>query len=527
MYVSSLNCFQFLAKGRGGEKALDLLKDIPELHLIRITPAFFYSNFLAFFVPLPNEGKTQWELTASFGHGTNTIDMMNVSDLGRVVVAISEHAKKYHGQNLRVASERISMDSIASQFSDLYGKDVIYNPLLPSELAALDFATAPAQAQMCQFLATKAKVLKLEHDIELTAKLLAPRKPGNFSSWLLTHSDSSAFHRVGLDLDLPELTNICVFDAVSAQGQSVVKGLLADTRKSYHIRCTTQHDLQSLQVEEIVRLDPDRVTFISAISDDLDSLQAAVSGMDGVFLFVDLQERQSSEENKDPESEDFHVRHIIDACEGQVRHLVLATIEPREKISKDQPHRDLLELSTKARTAAYARTKNMSVTFVLLPVYPEALLGMAELVDDMDGNGQPVVTTIPTVNTPPFMSIDELGSAVANIFDSYQCFAGHEIGLVTDFVTVSEIIEIHPNDVSTEIDGKEAEHLETKDWLEASDTYMQDLGQLFAGASDSQAITGRHSIAATLKLGPTASSLNRWVAENRDNPSFLETLGLR
>ena len=178
------------------------------------------------------------------------MDMMNVLDLGRIVVEVSANEKKYDGQNLRLVSERISMDAIASQFSDLYGKDVIYNPLLPSELAALDFVTAPAQAQMCQFLATKAKVFKLEHDIELTAKLLAPRCPGNFSSWLLTHSDASAFRRVALDMDAPELTNICVFDAVSPLGQSVVTGLLADTRKSYQIRCTTQQDLLSLQVEE-------------------------------------------------------------------------------------------------------------------------------------------------------------------------------------------------------------------------------------------------------------------------------------
>jgi len=40
------------------------------------------------------------------------------------------------------------MDEVAAEFSDLFGKDVIYNPLTVEEVAALDFATAPAMAQV-------------------------------------------------------------------------------------------------------------------------------------------------------------------------------------------------------------------------------------------------------------------------------------------------------------------------------------------------------------------------------------------
>ena len=40
------------------------------------------------------------------------------------------------------------------------------------------------------------------------------------------------------------------------------------------------------------------------------------------------------------------------------------------------------------------------------------------------------------------MSVDDLGPAVANIFDSYEVYAGHEIGLVTEFVSVKDMSEI-------------------------------------------------------------------------------------
>lgn len=512
------------AKGKGGQAALEIVKDTPDLRLILLTTPFFYSNFLAFFAPLPNEGRTQWELCASFGHGSTLIDMMSCADLGRIVVAVAENAATYQNQNLRIAAERISMDEIAMNFSDLYGKDVIYNPLLPNELAELEFASAPAMAQMCHYLGSKTG-LHLQHDVALTEKILAPRPPTKFSSWLLTHSDAAAFSRVGLDLDTPDLTKICVFGALSPQGKSVVQGLLADTRKKYQIRCTTRRDLECDEVKEVISWDPSRISFVQADFDHVDSCKAAVAGMDGAFLVADLQETKLME-TVNPEVEERRARNIIDACENSVKHLVFSTMETNDRVGTDLPHRELLELSPKARTAAYARSKKMSVTFVLMPCYSEAFFRMMDVRKDSEGN-EKLVLKLPSSNGQKIMcmSVEELGTAVANIFDSYQCFAGHEIGLVTDFVTVSEVQEIF-QDVFSE-HTVEAETLDTKDWVEATDTYMKDLGQLFAGASDSKAIMGRHSMAKTLQLVPTARNLKRWVEQNRDNPAFREKLGLR
>ena len=74
-----------IAKGRGGKEALKIVGDIPGLNLVLLTMPFFYSNFLAFFVPLPNKAQNQWELSAAFGDGAIQIDMMNCSDLGHLV----------------------------------------------------------------------------------------------------------------------------------------------------------------------------------------------------------------------------------------------------------------------------------------------------------------------------------------------------------------------------------------------------------------------------------------------------------
>jgi hypothetical protein len=431
------------------------------------------------------------------------------------------NAAKYKGKTLRVAAEKISMDEIAGAFSDLFGKDVVYNPLLPEELAILDFPSAPAMAQMCQFLGDPRS---LEHDCGLTAKLMAPRTPTSFQDWLLTHSDSTAFSRVGLDLDAEAIASVCVFGATSAQGRSVVQGLLADERQTYMIRGTTRRPLDSPEVLELINLDPERVSLVNADFDNVLSCQQAVEGMDGAFLVADFWEQAQS----DMEVEERHTKNIIDACEGNVKHLVFSTMESVENVNPQMPEKELLAFSPKARAAAYARSKSLSVTFVLMPCYSELFFDMIEKQVDKAGNTK-LVLQVPLKDKDAkvmCMSVEELGPAVANIFDSYQCFAGREIGLVTDFIPVSQVQEIF-QDVFSPDQRIETEQVDTQEWVAAKDTYMKDLGQMFASLSHADAVRHRHSVAKTFSLVPSARNLRKWVEQNKDNPAFREKLGLR
>jgi hypothetical protein len=138
------------------------------------------------------------------------------------------------------------------------------------------------------------------------------------------------------------------------------------------------------------------------------------------------------------------------------------------------------------------------------------------------------------------MSVQELGPAVANIFDSYQVYAGHEIALVTDFVTLSEAAEMIQDvffsetvkEDGDEIDIQNDRKVETKvedidTWVEKRDTRIKDLGQLFQYYSKFDVVRQRDSIAQTLELVPDARPLRQWLEENRDNIEFRQMLGLR
>jgi hypothetical protein len=86
----------YSAKGRGGEFAMEYLKDTHDLKLTLITLPFLFSNFLGFFAPLRDETQTQWLLTACFGDGSNKIDMMGASDLSRIVRKLDVLYKFYY-----------------------------------------------------------------------------------------------------------------------------------------------------------------------------------------------------------------------------------------------------------------------------------------------------------------------------------------------------------------------------------------------------------------------------------------------
>ena len=508
----------YSGKGRAGSYALRLLESMPDLSVTLLTLPFLHSNFLASAIPLPNEGQTQWTISACLGDAK--IDMCSVSDLAYIVPKLLEAREIYDGYNVKVSAEKISLEEVAETFADLFGKDVIYNPLNVEEMASLDIPGSDAFAQMCQFLASSFS----SHDVGVTETIMFPRKPQLFKDWLLTHSDHPSFEKVGLNLDAPDILEVTVFGATGMQGSSVVKGLLADTRKKYKLRATTRN-VDSEKAKAIKELDPERIVLVKVDFDDVKSCEAALDGADGAFLVTDYYSAGC-----DPKVEEQHARNVIDAAEAShtVRHLVFSCLESIEEMNKElklgldkvcNDDHPLTQFDSKARAAAYARTKKISVTYVLMPVYAETIINIMA-----GGEGTKEVDEKTSIQ---LMSIDDLGPAVANIFDSYECYAGHEIGLVTDVVTIKEATELIKEVFYTEGDKTKAETTAKDQLVEKKQTFANDLGSMFDYYSRTDAVKERRSIARTMELVPDAKSLKQWLEMNRDNVEFRAMLGLR
>lgn len=218
----------YTGKGRGGEYALSLVHGVPNpwetddldsilysskavpsvipgLSVTLITLPFLHSNFTASAVPLPticvsSRQPTQWSIEACLGDSTHKMDMLSVSDLQYIVPILFREHMPYQGRNIRLSAEKITMDQVAWQFADLFGKDVVYSPLTVDEIEKMDVPGAESFAQMCQYLSSE---WGKRGDVELTKDIMekAKRVPQTFQDWLLTHSDDAAFEKVGLTVD--------------------------------------------------------------------------------------------------------------------------------------------------------------------------------------------------------------------------------------------------------------------------------------------------------------------------------------
>jgi len=277
-----------------------------------------------------------------------------------------------------------------------------------------------------------------------------------------------------------------------------------------------------------------------------------VDGVDGVFLVTDYYDGSGI----DPDIEEAHAKNVIDACEASstVRHLVFSTLESVEDMNRhynlglpqieygegDERKTSIIPIfDAKARAAAYARTKKLSCTYVLMPVYSEnffELLAPEEQLDEKTGRKSLVISVPKNENLGIMcMSVDELGPAVANIFDSYQVFAGHEIALMTDFVTITEVAEMIKETFYEERDSKgnvtsckvEKKDVTVDKWVEKRGTTVKDLGQMFQYFSKSEAVKKRRPVAGAMELLPDATPLREWLEMNKNNLSFREKLGLR
>ncbi|KAL7542655.1 hypothetical protein ACHAXR_011962 [Thalassiosira sp. AJA248-18] len=575
----------FSGKGRGGEYALKLIHGVadpwkrpptPELlkspwmndsaptpsiisglSLTLIKLPFLHYNFALSAVPLPttSEGRaTQWSISTCLGDPSNPLDMFSVSDLKYIAPTLFQQFEQYQGRTIKLTGEKITMDEVAYEFSDLFGKDIIYSPLTLEEMSMLNIPEGRAFSQMCQYLASPYS----DHDLKETRAIMSAcgRDPQTFHSWLLSHSDEKTFEKVGLTSDATPIQCVAVFNALSLQGESVIKGLVADTRKQFIINACVcgndnkddskqQHELEA-KVKHIQSLDPERISIHYTNLDDMDSCVRALKGTEGVFLVTDFKYPHPQLLHHDLEMEDQEERQarvVIDACavSGTVKHLVLSRMEAADDVDnelKDSGADSKALLGVKARLAAYARAKHISMTYVLMPMYSEQFFhALAEKIcdgkkrDDASNANKDVGVDESKDEKVVCMSAESLGPAVANIFDSYEVYSGHEIGLVSDILSIKEATEtVHQ--IFFESPSSEPSSVHDAGTSLAHSNYRldivaQDLGQMFRFYSKMDAVKERDLIAKTLKLVPDAKSFKSWLEDNRDNAEFREMLGLR
>ena len=214
---------------------------------------------------------------------------------------------------------------------------------------------------------------------------------------------------------------ILVVGATGAQGGSVARALLA--RNNFAVRVLTRNP----ESDKAQALRNAGAEIVKGDLDDVASLRAALEGVYGVYGVTNFWEHSAHEE--------VHGRNLVEAvAEAKVQHFVFSTLPPVAKETGNalrSPHFDI-----KAEHEELARKLGIPATFIHVPFYFENFLYFFPPRPAGDGV---YAFGFPQGATPlAAMSVEDVGAAVASIFEQPQAFIGKVVKLAGDEIPAKE-----------------------------------------------------------------------------------------
>lgn len=218
---------------------------------------------------------------------------------------------------------------------------------------------------------------------------------------------------------------ILVTGATGAQGGSVARHLLE--RDVFAVRALTR-DPRGRQAEVLRELGAD---VVQGNLDDINSLRAAMGGCYGVYGVTNFWEHFDREYE--------HGINLVDAvADAGVGHFVFSTLPSCVDITGGAlpvPHFDL-----KAKMEAYARQQDLPATYVHLAFFFDNFLNFTKPQKQADGTysfGFPQGETLLAG-----IGAEDIGGAVATIFERRDEYLGQTVYLVGDDITADEYASI-------------------------------------------------------------------------------------
>ncbi|XP_063791495.1 nmrA-like family domain-containing protein 1 [Pseudophryne corroboree] len=288
---------------------------------------------------------------------------------------------------------------------------------------------------------------------------------------------------------------IVVFGATGAQGGAVADALLQDGY--FAVRAVTRDTSKPAAV----KLREAGAEVVCADLDNEESLVAALTGAYGTFL------NTTSWEHFSKEKEVAQGKLIADVIKRLgVSFVVYSGLENVKKLTGGKL--EVLHFDGKGEIEEYFREIGVSMTSVRLPGYFENLLTFFRPQKNKDSDSYSLV--MPMGDVPlDMMCVKDLGPIVVNILKSPSQYAGKDIGLSAEKLTVEQYADILSKALGKTI----------KDAKISPDAYEK----LGFPAAHQLANMFRFNITRpdrdvdiTLKIYPEARKFQQWIEENKD-----------
>lgn len=283
--------------------------------------------------------------------------------------------------------------------------------------------------------------------------------------------------------------------SAGAQGGSVAASLLADG--TFAVRAVTRDPSKPAAV----KLKEAGAEVVSADLDNEKSLEAAMGGAYGAFVVTNYLEHfsKAKEVAQGKLTADLSKRLAL-------KIVVYSGLENVKKLTKGKL--EVLHFDGKGEVEEYFREIGVPMTSVRVPCYFENLLTLFRPQKNKDGDGYSLVIPMGDVVLDS-MSVKDLGDVVVHFLKSPSQYAGKDIGLSTEKLTVAQYAAI-----MSSVSGKDI-----KDAKITPEEYAK-LG--FPGAPELANMFKFHKmipdrdVEVTLKLNPKAKKFQQWMEENKE-----------
>ncbi|XP_077305715.1 nmrA-like family domain-containing protein 1 [Lithobates pipiens] len=286
-----------------------------------------------------------------------------------------------------------------------------------------------------------------------------------------------------------------VFGATGAQGGSVAKTLLEDG--TFAIRAVTR----DVKKEAALKLKEAGAEVVAADLDDEKSIEAALKGAYGAFVVTNFLEHFSKDK------EFAQGKRFADVSKRLGLTLVVFSgLENVKKLTNGKL--EVPNFDGKGEVEEYFREIGVPMTSVRLPCYYENFLTFFRPQKDKDGDGYTLCLPMGDVPLDGFC-VEDLGGVVLSILKSPSKYAGKDIGLSMEKLTIEQYAAI-----MTKVLGKNIRDakLTPENFGKTDIPGAKELVNMFIFYTTKKP---DRDIQVTLQLNPKAKKFQCWLQENK------------
>ncbi|MEW6720745.1 MAG: NmrA/HSCARG family protein [Thermodesulfobacteriota bacterium] len=303
---------------------------------------------------------------------------------------------------------------------------------------------------------------------------------------------------------------IAVVGATGAQGGSLCRAVLGDTKGEYKVRALTRNP-ESEKARELKKLGAE---VVPADLDDVESLKKAFHCAHAAYCVTPFWEHMS------PEKEKAQAKNMAEAAkETHVGHVIWSTLEDTRKwvpLHDDRmptlmgnykvPHFD-----AKAEADRYFADLGLPVTYLLASFYWENMIyfGMGPKVDP---EGELAIAFPLGDRKMAGIAIDDIGRCAYNIIRNKAEYVGRTVGIAGDHLTGEEMAAALARALGRKI---RYDAISPNAYRRQGFPGAEELGNMFQFYRDCEsAFCGARDLAVARRIHPGMMTFDAWLAEN-------------